>query len=103
MSREKRIGFLAAADLWENDDKNVDNVENVDNSDGATAGQVRKRAKKGGSGEIGTKIGEKIMSTDNPQKNPHAFSHIVLISMWIMWITISQRGFRRYLRRLRHP
>ena len=47
-------------------------VENVDNSDGATAGQVRKRAKKGGSGEIGTKIGEKIMSTDNPQKNPHA-------------------------------
>ena len=28
------------------------------------------------------------MSTDNPQKNPHAFSHIVLISMWIMWITI---------------
>ena len=31
MSREKRIGFLAAADLWENGDKNVDNVENVDN------------------------------------------------------------------------
>ena len=30
MSREKRIGFLAAADLWENGDKNVDNVENVD-------------------------------------------------------------------------
>lgn len=48
MSREKRIGFLAAADLWENGDKNVDNVENVDNSDGGNCGAGAEKGEKRG-------------------------------------------------------